>query len=162
MGVPRDAIDRIVKPRAIQGSKKDLRVGALLRYSHAWFVTLGSMGICPRGQINRFYNAATCAELYEAVTGIPTDLSTLRERVDRIWTLFRIANLREELIPKNDEVAPKQWFDKGGFRNYLTGEPLKRSETSSMIKDYYNEWGWDPETGIPPRQELERLGLIEP
>jgi aldehyde:ferredoxin oxidoreductase len=120
------------------------------------------MGICARGQINRFYNAETCAELYEAVTGISTDLPALRERVERVWTLYRMANLREGLVPKKDEVAPEQWFSKGGFKSYLTGEALKRSETEGMIKDYYNEWGWDPETGIPRSQQLERLALIEP
>jgi len=161
MGAPRDAIDRIIKPGCEPEEKEDLKVGALLRYSHAWFVILGSMGICARGQINRFYNAETCAQLYEAVAGIPTDLPALRERVDRVWTLYRMANLREGLVPQEHEVAPGQWFGKDGFRAYLTGEPLKRSETERMIKDYYNEWGWDPETGVPPRQELRRLGLIE-
>lgn len=162
MGVPRDAIDTIIKAEREPEEQEDLKVGALLRYSHAWFVILGSMGICARGQINRFYNAETCAQLYEAVTGIPTDLPSLRERVDRVWTLYRMANLREGLVPQEDEVAPEQWFGKDGFRAYLTGEPLKRSETERMIKDYYNEWGWDTETGVPPRQELARLGLIEP
>ena len=102
-----------------------------------------------------------CAQLYEAVTGIPTDLPALRERVDRVWTLYRMANLREGLAPKKDEVAPEQWFGEAGFKRYLTGEPLTRSETELLIKDYYNEWGWDPETGIPPRHELEKLGLTE-
>jgi aldehyde:ferredoxin oxidoreductase len=162
MGVPQEAIDRIIKPGREPDEKEDLKVGALLKYSHAWFVILGSMGICARGQINRFYSAETCAQLYEAITGIPTDLPALRERVDRVWTLYRMANLRDGLVPQKDEVAPEKWFGKGGFKVYLTGEPLKRAETERMIKDYYNEWGWDPETGVPPRQELERLGLIEP
>lgn len=124
MGAPRDAIDRIIKPGCEPEEKEDLKVGALLRYSHAWFVILGSMGICARGQINRFYNAETCAQLYEAVTGIPTDLPALRERVDRVWALYRMANIREGLVPQKDEVAPEQWFGKGGFKVYLTGEPL--------------------------------------
>jgi aldehyde:ferredoxin oxidoreductase len=89
-------------------------------------------------------------------------LPTLRKRVDRVWTLYRMANLREGLAPKKDEVAPERWFGKAGFKGYLTGESLTRSETELLIKDYYSEWGWDPETGIPPRHELERLGLTEP
>ncbi len=161
MGVPADAIKRIIKSESEPEKKEDLKIGALLRYSHAWFVILGSMGICARGQINRFYNAEVCAQLYEAVTGIPTDLPALRERVDRVWTLYRMANLREGLAPRKDEAPPEQWFGKAGFKTYLTGEPLTRSETELLIKDYYNEWGWDPETGIPPGQQLERLGLTE-
>ena len=72
-----------------------------------------------------------------------------------------MANLREGLRPRKDEAPPEQWFGKAGFKTYLTGEPLTRSETELLIKDYYNEWGWDPETGIPPVQQLERLGLTE-
>lgn len=150
MGAPSEAIDRIIKNADGPTDRQELKVGALLRYSHAWFTMLGSMGICARGHINRFYNAEICADLYETVTGIPTDLPALRERVDRVWTLYRLANLREGLDRGKDEIPPEQWFSKAGFKNYLTGEPLQRSEVERMIEDYYKEWGWDPKTGMPP------------
>lgn len=159
MGVPSGAIDRIVKGAGMAQDKQELKVGALLRYSHAWFTILGSLGICARGHINRFYNAELCAQLYETVTGIQTDLPALRERVDRVWTLYRMANLREGLEPRNAEAPPEQWFGDAGFKEYLSGQPLTRSETESMISDYYNEWGWDPKAGVPTAQELDRLGL---
>ncbi len=160
MGVPPEAIGRIVRG---DGAKEieELKVGALLRHSHAWFATLGSLGICARGHINRFYDAELCAKLYEAVTGITTDLPALRERVDRVWTLYRIANLREGLKPRKDEFPPEQWFGEAGFKEYLSGAPLNRSETERMIQDYYKEWGWNLETGVPTPQELARLGLME-
>jgi len=72
-----------------------------------------------------------------------------------------MANLREGLVPQEAELAPEQWFGKNGFKAYLTGTPLTRLETERIIKDYYNEWGWDLETGVPPAQELARLGLID-
>ncbi len=152
MGVQPEAIDRIVKGAANPDQQQQLNVGTLLRYSHAWFTILGSMGICARGHINRFYNAELCAQLYEAVTGIETDLPALRARVDRVWTLYRMANLREGFEREKDEVLPEQWFRDPGFKNYLTGEPLQRSEAECMIQDYYKEWGWDPETGMPTEQ----------
>jgi aldehyde:ferredoxin oxidoreductase len=161
MGVPGEAIERIIKAGPGSEHMENLKIGALLKYSHAWGVALGSMGICARANINRFYNADTCAGLYEAVTGIPTDLEALTERVNRIWTLYRIANLREGLTPREDESAPEQWFGKTGFKEYLTGAPLNPSEVERMVKDYYREWGWDSESGVPLAQELERLGLVE-
>jgi aldehyde:ferredoxin oxidoreductase len=30
-----------------------------------------------------------------------------------------------------------------------------------MVEDYYDEWGWDRNTGIPTAEGLERLGLVE-
>jgi aldehyde:ferredoxin oxidoreductase len=149
MGVPEETIQRIVKGAGEDQTSQVLNIGALLRYSHAWFTMLGSMGICARGHINRFYNAELCAQLYEAVTGISTNLHSLRKRVDRVWSLYRLINLREGLERNTQENPPEQWFITNGFKDYLTGEPLTTSEAQKMIEDYYAEWGWDPKTGVP-------------
>ena len=160
MGAPREAIERILPKINNRDQEQELKVGRLLKYSHRWFTIMGSLGICARAQINRFYSASLCAELYEAVTGIKTDLDGLNQRVDRVWTLFRMANLREGL-DREFETAPEQWFQKSGFKDYLTEKPLTRQESEQMIEDYYDEWGWDSKTGIPASDELERLGLTD-
>ena len=149
MGVPEDAVQRIV-PKSTQGT---LNIGRLLKYSHIWFTILGSLGICARAQINRFYDASLCAELYEAVTGIKTDLSDLRHRAERVWTLLKMANVREGFQRQLNEVPPDDWFKKSGFKDYLTGELLGKSDVEQMIEDYYDEWGWDTKTGIPPHEK---------
>ena len=159
MGVPEEAFTRILPPSSDPDREGDLKVGRLLRYSHRWFVTLGSLGVCARAAVNRFYNASLCAEFYEAVTGIKTDLETLWRSVDRVWTLYRMANLREGLDRTRDEALPRAWFEEPGFKDYVTGRPLSREETEEMIEDYYEEWGWDRKTGVPGPAELERLGL---
>lgn len=156
MGVPREAIERILPGLGTGGQQ--LKVGRLLKYSHGWFSTLGSLGICARAQINRFYNASLCAELYEAVTGIKTDLEGLRQRVDRVWTLLRMANVREGLTRK-DDALPEKWFEEPGFQDYLTEKPARREDLEQMIEDYYDEWGWDAKTGIPTTDVLKKLGL---
>ncbi|UCD85204.1 MAG: hypothetical protein JSU92_03155 [Deltaproteobacteria bacterium] len=156
MGVPQEAIERILL--GLGTEKQQLKVGRLLKYSHSWFSILGSLGICARAQINRFYNASLCAELYEAVTGIETDLEGLRERVERVWTLLRMANVREGFTRK-DDALPEKWFEEPGFQDYLTGKPAIRQDLEQMIEDYYDEWGWDPKTGIPTEEVLKKLGL---
>jgi aldehyde:ferredoxin oxidoreductase len=158
MGVSEQEVERILPASRFPGQKQELKVGRLLRYSHSWFTTLGSLGICARAAINRFYSAALCAEFYEAVTGIKTDLPEFRKRVDRVWTLLRMANVREGL-GKEDGVLPEQWFEVPGFKEYLTEKPLDREEAMGMVEDYYEEWGWDRKTGIPTAQVLEELGL---
>jgi len=160
MGVPEEAIQRILPGTDNPEQPEDLKVGSLLKYSHGWFSTLGSMGICARGQINRFYNASLCAELYEAVTGIDTGRADLRRRVDRVWTLYKMANVREGAGPEN-EAIPDQWIGAAGFKNYVTGKPLTRVDIESMVEDYYAEWGWDRKTGVPTAQVLQKLGLVD-
>ncbi len=158
MGVHEKDVKRILPGHGSQDKDQELKVGRLLKYSHRWFSILGSLGICARAAINRFYNASLCAEFYETVTGIPTDLPGLLERVDRVWTLLRITNLREGLDRKN-ETPPEKWFKASGFKNYLTDEPLTVNEVQEMIGDYFEEWGWDRESGIPPQELLESMGL---
>jgi aldehyde:ferredoxin oxidoreductase len=147
MGVPEKAIDRIVSGTKADGTP-DLDVGALLRYSHAWFATLGSVGVCARAQINRFYSQALCAELYEAVTGIETSADDLRKRVDRVWTLYRQINIDHGLGGESEE-APPEWFKEPGFKDYISGTYIDEEDVRKMIQRYYAEWGWDPETGRP-------------
>jgi aldehyde:ferredoxin oxidoreductase len=159
MGVPQEAIERILPGIKNPQNGEDLKIGTLLKYSHAWFTILGSLGICARGQINRFYNAALCAELYETVTGINTTLEDLRQRVARVWTLYKMANLREG-IDRKSEVPPHQWIGKSGFKNYVDETPLTRKDIEGMVEDYYAEWGWDRKTGVPTPEVREKLGLI--
>jgi aldehyde:ferredoxin oxidoreductase len=158
MGVPREAIERILPGIANPQNGEDLKIGSLLKYSHAWFTILGSLGICARGQINRFYNASLCAELYETVTGIKTSMNDLRKRVARVWTLYKMANLREG-IDRNTEIPPNQWIGKSGFKNYVDETPITREDIDAMVEDYYAEWGWDRKTGEPTREALDFLGL---
>ena len=158
MGASEEAIRRILPGLGVPGQTPDLRIGRLLKYSHRWFAILGSLGICARGQVNRFYSAALCADLYRAVTGLDTDLEGLRQGADRVWTLLRLANLREGFSRKEDGF-PEQWFGAGGFRDYLTDAPVTREALERMVGDYYDEQGWDPETGVPTRHRLEELGL---
>ncbi|MBW1642448.1 MAG: hypothetical protein JRJ76_06385 [Deltaproteobacteria bacterium] len=159
MGIPASATERIITPSDDSAGEQTLNIGILLKYSHSWFSLLGSMGICARGQINRFYNAELCAQLYEAVTGIKTDLDELRQRVDRIWTLYRMANLREGFRRDIHKVLPEQWFGDNGFKEYVSGKPLQIDQAQKMIEDYYEEWGWDRKTGTPTGKILEKLGL---
>jgi len=136
MGVPTEALDRILGT-----DRKELHVGRLLRYSHAWFATLGCLGICARGQVNRFYDAEICARVYEAATGIPTSTEDLRARVDRVWSTLRALNVREGL-EASQELLPEQWFGQSGFKEYLTGEPLTAAQAEEMKAEYFSEWSW--------------------
>jgi aldehyde:ferredoxin oxidoreductase len=160
MGIPGEAIKRILPGVSEAGDEQTLRIGRLLKHSHTWFTILGSLGICARAQVNRFYNAGLCAQLYESVTGIATGLDDLRERADRAWTLLRMANIREGFSKDNDS-PPEKWFGLQGFRNYMTEDPISREEVLKMIEEYYDEQGWDVSTGIPKPDRLEALGLTD-
>jgi aldehyde:ferredoxin oxidoreductase len=158
MGVPREAVQRILPGLGTEEAQID--IGRLLKYSHMWFTILASLGICARAQINRFYSAEICARLYEAVTGIETTLEDLRVRADRVWNLLRMINVREG-FNRVQESPPEAWFKEPGFKDYLRERPLSRLKVDQMIESYYLEQGWDPDTGLPTRERLRELGLLE-
>lgn len=160
MGIPEDAIARVLPVSGQEGRPQTLKVGRLLKHSHTWFTILGTLGICARAQVNRFYNAGLCAELYQAATGIGTSVEDLRTRADRAWTLLKLANMREGFV-KEQDAPPEQWFVKPGFLDYVTEQPIGPGQVMAMVEDYYDEQGWDRNTGEPLRDRLEDLGLIE-
>ena len=158
MGAPEDAIKRILPKPDSPEDEDSLKVGRLLTYSHNWFSTLGSLGICARAQINRFYNAETCAEVYSSVTGIETTKEELMIKAERVWNLLRMANVREGFT-RQDDTLPDKWFNASPFKNYVTMRPITRQDAEGMLEDYYDERGWDKRTGIPTKEKLRELDL---
>ena len=162
MGVPEEAVARILTGPATGGGATALNVGRLLKHAHCWFAVLGSLGVCARAQVNRFYDAGLCAELYEAVTGIETDLAGLRERAEDVWTLYRLINEEGGSRQEERDALPERWFRDPGFKEYVTEKPLERSEAERMIREYHAEWGWDTATGMSGTETRKRLGLPPP
>ena len=156
MGVPDEALERILPGLGTQDA--GLKVGALLKYSHRWFSVLGSLGVCARAQINRFYNAEILAQAYSAATGIESSFADLGRRADRAWTVLRLMNLAEGQGRQADAL-PGQWFGKGGFRDYVTEQPAPQAHFETMVDDYYQEQGWAPDSGAPLPETLASLGL---
>lgn len=131
MGVPDKKIEEILRG--------GINIGKLLCYSHIWFTTLASLGICARAQINRFYSADICAELYSAATGIKLSKNQLIDRAKEIWRMLKLANFRAGFAREKD-LPPEDWFD-NGFMDYVTGEPLSREDVEKMMDEYYVEMG---------------------
>ncbi len=46
-----------------------------------------------------------------------------------------------------------------GFKDYLTEKPITPEDSKEMIGDYFEEWGWDRDTGTPSRELIKELGL---
>jgi len=98
-------------------------------------------------------------ELVNATTGWNTSLEELMLVGERAITLGRAFNVREGFTPADDSL-PKRFFSPP--RNGALAEkkqavdPRKLEEAK---RTYYYLMGWDPETAVPTRITLERLGL---
>ncbi|MBI1987666.1 MAG: aldehyde ferredoxin oxidoreductase family protein [Nitrospinae bacterium] len=91
-----------------------------------------------------------------AVTGYDLDKARALEVGERIINLLRLFNVRHGLTPDDDSLSPRlrEAIPEGAHR----GRSID-SVFEEMRRAYYAEMGWDPETGRPLPQTLQRLGL---
>ncbi len=92
------------------------------------------------------------------MTGIPTDLEQLCRRAERVWTLYKLLNVRQG-IGREADMAPSRWVTDPGFKEYVFETPLTREDIEAMVIAYYQEQGCDQDTGNPRTDTLKRLGL---
>lgn len=77
---------------------------------------------------------------------------------ERVINLQRLFNLREGFSAA-DDLLPDRVCAVPAFGRYAHEQTCGISDFPSMLREYYIARGWDPVTGIPTDQTLERLML---
>ncbi len=159
MGQSMEAVNRVFS------HPTGLDIGRLTKFGEDWYSVLSSLGICARGHINRFYTINTCADFYSSATGFETSPEELIKSGERIWNLQRAINVREGFTRKDDKF-PDKWFEpvegdgkKYQMMDYFRTTVITREIAESFLDGYYDERGWNLETGIPTEKKLNELGL---
>jgi aldehyde:ferredoxin oxidoreductase len=98
------------------------------------------------------------AEAYTAVTGWHVTLDDLLMIGARRLNLLRAFNAREG-ITRDHDTLPKRLFDEPLQGGMSDGVTVDRAEFEAALDMYYDEAGWDPATGNPPRERLEALEI---
>jgi len=80
---------------------------------------------------------------------------------DRVWNLLKVANVKEGFGRKDDSFSPRWLEEKSQFTDYAGKVNINEEIADRFLDDYYQERGWDVETGIPTREKLLELGLPE-
>jgi len=157
-GVPREAQARIFP-------QDRFNVGRLAKHGEDFFGLFNMLGQCHRLYISRFYSMELLAELYSAVTGIEATPADLKRASERAWNLWKIINARAGFSRKDDE-PPEIWFSplKGVDReyhllDYFSSTRLTKEDVDKMLDDYYDERGWDKQTGLPTSDTMKDLGV---
>ncbi len=161
MGVPSEAMNRILYQPV------GYNIGRLSRHYEDWNAITTCLGVC-RSKILRHLDMGKFAELYSSVTGIEVSSSELKKAGERVCNLFKAINAREGFDRTDDHIPPK-WLEpiKSGGREEIfltdpsTGEPLSVGDIEKLLDDYYEERGWEVETGIPTKDKLTELGLAD-
>ena len=157
MGAPEEAQERVA------GSA--FNPGRYSRYSEDWYSLFNCLSLCNRAQVNRFYHVKTIAALYAAVTGIELTPAQLMKASERAWTIGKLLNTREGFDRKDDKV-PEAWFrplvregEEHRITDYYGTLNLTREDVERFLDDYYDERGYDKQSGLPSKEKLKELGL---
>jgi aldehyde:ferredoxin oxidoreductase len=98
------------------------------------------------------------AEMFYAVTGIKRGISEFRTIAQRIFTLERAFLVREGITKKDDFLKGK-WVRGPVPSGPFKGNTIEENKWERMLEEYYETRGWDPATGIPCKETLEKLDL---
>ncbi len=158
MGIPEEALERVV-------GTTSFNPGRYSRYSEDWYSLFNCLSLCNRAQVNRFYHVKTITNLYSAVTGIHLTPAQIMKASERAWTIGKLLNVREGFDRKDDK-APEAWFQplvqegkEYRMTDYYGTCTLTREDIERFLDGYYDERGYDRQSGLPTQEKLKELGL---
>ncbi|MGQ4870820.1 MAG: aldehyde ferredoxin oxidoreductase family protein [Candidatus Thorarchaeota archaeon] len=130
--------------------------GIMVKECEDYMVVVESLGLCKYGtQIPPEFYYEDVAEALRVHNGLAFTVEELRTIGERIVNLNRMFNVARGVTRRDDNLPER-----------LTKEPAPLGppkgqvvELNEMLDEYYEQRGWDPETGVPRDETLERLGL---
>ena len=131
--------------------------GALVVASEDFAAVLDSLIVCKflRKCFHDFYPEA--AAVLSAVTGWAYTDGEVRQIGERINTLKKVFNIREQWQPEDDWL-PTRLMTERLSTGVAQGVGLESSELREMIGGYYAARGWDA-AGFVPQEKLDALGI---
>ena len=114
-------------------------------------------------------DTAAESRLLSAVTGTDISEEALNGVGERIWNVLRAIMVREGRTKQKDTLHPtnfqkvdtKQETDRHSVAIISANhtQPIQRESFEKARAEYYDIRGWDPKTGLPTRDTLQKLDL---
>lgn len=164
LGLTPEEFSRIFTPTLSYGK---FNVGRYAKHAEDAMVIHNSLGTCIVYTLlgTDVIHVEKLAELYSAATGIHLTPQELKRCGERIFTLYKLLNIREGwtfrdkisdiwLTPRDTPDGPKK------LKDYYQEHELTSSDIEQLLDEYYTERGWDA-NGIPTQEKLNELDLGE-
>jgi len=133
---------------------------------------LKTLGLRNSAAASCYWQVATCAglclfpvvfganypviEFLNAVTGWDMNIKEALESGARIQTLCQAFNLREGIRTSEIKLPPRLCGKPPKGEGPLAGITI---DIDTLAYEYRKAMGWDPDTGVPEKDTIERLGL---
>jgi len=163
-GLLKETIDRIFTESDYSGK---FNVGRYTRYMEDMMRVKNAVGLCTIYTYQGLLFGDDIARLYTAASGHEMTALGMAQAGERISNLAKVLNVREG-FSRVDDAIPEVWFrpmespeGRIEMEDYYHTKVLTKQDTDRILDDYYEERGWDLQTGQPTASRLEGLGLKE-
>jgi aldehyde:ferredoxin oxidoreductase len=163
-GLAKETVDHIFTESDYSGK---FNVGRYTRYMEDMMRVKNAIGLCTIYTYQGLLFGDDIAELYTAATGHEMTALRMVECGERIHNVAKMINVREG-FSRADDAIPEVWFrpmespeGRIEMQDYYQTKTLTKSDTDKILDDYYDERGWDRDTGRPTPVRLKALGIEE-
>jgi aldehyde:ferredoxin oxidoreductase len=130
--------------------------GILVSYFEDWCAVIDALEVCKNIMQNmEILTLEKSSKVIETVTGIKITPQQVRDVGERIISIERAFGIREG-ISRCDDYLPKRFREEKLSVGASSGTVVNQD---LMLDEYYQQRGWDPQTGKPTRESLSKLGL---
>jgi aldehyde:ferredoxin oxidoreductase len=163
-GLERKTIDRIFTESDYSGK---FNVGRYTRYMEDMMRVKNAIGLCTIYTYQGLLFGGDIAELYSAATGHEMTALGMVTCGERIHNVAKMINVQEG-FGRVDDAIPDVWFrpmespeGRIEMQDYYQTKTLTKADTDKILDDYYDERGWNAESGWPTVARLKALGIEE-
>jgi aldehyde:ferredoxin oxidoreductase len=142
-------------PKAMNPEKIEFALKTQYNYSATDTLSVCQFVFGPSWQL---YGPQDMADLLTAATGWEVTVDDIQTIGRRRLNLMRAYNAREGLT-RDQDTLPKKLFAKPLSGGRSDGLVLDPAELEWAITEYFEQAGWDVETGVPRRGTLEAVEL---
>lgn len=133
----------------------------IVRWHEDCFAATDALGFCAFTSTAAYaVNPQNMAQLYGHALGIQFSEEELMKAGRRIVTLERCFNVREG-ARRDDDTLPWRMMNTPVPEGPRKGMVTDKEMLDHLLDQYYDVHGWDLGTGIPKRDILQILGLLE-
>ena len=156
LGIPIDEVYRL-------GEADEEIVPAAMRHIQAYNTVAYALGFCDRAVVLNALPIDRMTEFYNESTGLGVTSEHLIEAGRRVWNLEKVWVTMQGQT-KADDYPPSRFFDETvefmrPGRSPVEYPSFPRETFERMLTRYYKSHGWDPNTGCPTTETLDRLDL---
>jgi aldehyde:ferredoxin oxidoreductase len=130
--------------------------GIMVKECEDFMVMVESVGLCKYGtQIPpEFYydDVAQALKIHNGLDLTSEELQTIGERIVNLNRLFNVARG----VTRSDDQLPDRLTKEGAPKGPSPGQVV---ELNQMLDEYYEQRGWNLDSGLPTMDTLKRLGL---